>query len=527
MGEIRDIVHGDIVLTDVETKILDTSEFQRLRRLYQLPTVHYVFPTATHTRFSQSIGTLEIADRIIKNIAEELPDDEKPTDREMKYTRYAALLSDIQDPPYYPVFYEDTRNKETIETKLENIRKERLEKICDKVKSSGLELDYSFLLDIYSARQSSDLYFIRQIIDSEVGADRLDYLERDSTYCGVPFGHIDTRIYRQFHKEDNELVLKREAIPIVDNILHSLFHMKYSVYDHKISRGVIRMLKESYKNYLKRRGKSTALQELLEKDDSEFLNELEKEDNHEGLDYIKNIKSRNLIRKVFSLEASTVSDLYLDKWYDYQKYDELEKDVSKELKTNFFLDPVPSKPLVHTPIKVRINSHKYTLDKSPLLKEWYYSNLRKQWKLFFFCYTESASHRDSLQSQLEEIFEWFQLGMSHKPSVRLPSLDIMYAYHDMQQKKDERVSIRNKVLYLPEHQKKSLIELVRLGRATADEVKELTLRSRSLESLYLNELTKKGLIEKKRLPTEGTVFYPLPQTIDILKEIGYTIAART
>ena len=59
--QIYDPVHGFITITPLMQKIIDTPEFQRLRDLKQLGTVHYVYPSATHTRFEHSIGVSHLA----------------------------------------------------------------------------------------------------------------------------------------------------------------------------------------------------------------------------------------------------------------------------------------------------------------------------------------------------------------------------------------------------------------------------------------------------------------------------------
>jgi len=55
---IRDAIHGDIMITRLETAIIDTKEFQRLRKIRQLGPTHLIYPSANHTRFEHSLGTL-------------------------------------------------------------------------------------------------------------------------------------------------------------------------------------------------------------------------------------------------------------------------------------------------------------------------------------------------------------------------------------------------------------------------------------------------------------------------------------
>jgi len=62
---ITDPVHGDVYLTPLELRIVDTPAFQRLRRVRQLGTTHLVYPGATHTRFSHSLGALRVVQDLL------------------------------------------------------------------------------------------------------------------------------------------------------------------------------------------------------------------------------------------------------------------------------------------------------------------------------------------------------------------------------------------------------------------------------------------------------------------------------
>src|SRR3954447_14881674 len=57
---LTDPVHGDIHLNQLEVAVVDSSSFQRLRRIHQLGTVPLVYPGATHSRFSHSLGALRV-----------------------------------------------------------------------------------------------------------------------------------------------------------------------------------------------------------------------------------------------------------------------------------------------------------------------------------------------------------------------------------------------------------------------------------------------------------------------------------
>ncbi len=107
---LRDPVHGLIVfdLGDasqadvVAWALVNTPEFQRLRRIRQLGVSDLVFPGATHTRFAHSIGVYHLSKRLLKVLSEELGD---TYDREKaKVVQWAALLHDIGHGPFSHAF---------------------------------------------------------------------------------------------------------------------------------------------------------------------------------------------------------------------------------------------------------------------------------------------------------------------------------------------------------------------------------------------------------------------------------------
>ena len=65
---IRDPVFGNIELSEVEARILETKEMQRLRRIKQLGNAYLVYPGATHNRFQHSLGTMEATKRLSRQL---------------------------------------------------------------------------------------------------------------------------------------------------------------------------------------------------------------------------------------------------------------------------------------------------------------------------------------------------------------------------------------------------------------------------------------------------------------------------
>ena len=63
---ILDPIYGPIGVTDPEFDLINNSAvFMRLKNIKQLGFASYVYPSATHTRFEHSLGTLAITWNII------------------------------------------------------------------------------------------------------------------------------------------------------------------------------------------------------------------------------------------------------------------------------------------------------------------------------------------------------------------------------------------------------------------------------------------------------------------------------
>lgn len=65
---ITDPIHGDIYTSFLEQAIVDTEQFQRLRRVRQLGNTLGVYPGATHTRFAHSLGSLRVVQDLLDRV---------------------------------------------------------------------------------------------------------------------------------------------------------------------------------------------------------------------------------------------------------------------------------------------------------------------------------------------------------------------------------------------------------------------------------------------------------------------------
>ena len=77
MTIIHDTIHGKIELSDMATKIIDHSYFERTNYLYQTGTAYRVYPSATHTRKIHMIGTYSITRKLLDHLSKTVSIDAK------------------------------------------------------------------------------------------------------------------------------------------------------------------------------------------------------------------------------------------------------------------------------------------------------------------------------------------------------------------------------------------------------------------------------------------------------------------
>ncbi len=147
-------------------KIIDTPEFQRLNDLRQLPNIDVAFPSATHTRKEHSLGALYFA-RLIGNALELKP--EKQSEFEV-----SALLHDIAHPAYG--HSSEVVLEEVFGVSHDDNWKEKIKALKSEVEESGADF---FAIENIFSRKNPDW----KLVWSLIGADKLDYTQRDLFHC--------------------------------------------------------------------------------------------------------------------------------------------------------------------------------------------------------------------------------------------------------------------------------------------------------------------------------------------------------
>jgi len=262
--EIRDPVLGPIPMLDEERPVLEHPLFQRLRRIKQLGFSEVSFPGAVHTRYLHSVGVAHLADRAVQAVlrgARGLTTTE--VERLRRAVRLAGLLHDVGHfplshameavmPPVAALALPEPRpapgraacHEDYTRLVLEDSDLARtLDHAC-----RGWDLhagDVAAILDLdlpaptgRFAWKGRDLRpLLHQIVSSEIDADRMDYLIRDSYFSGVSYGQYDRDWLLSnltLHEAANgvHLALASRAVFTFDHFLLARYHMFLTVYFH-------------------------------------------------------------------------------------------------------------------------------------------------------------------------------------------------------------------------------------------------------------------------------------------------------
>ncbi len=232
---VRDNVHRDITLTPDISRLVDTATFQRLRDVKQLATCHYVFPTATHSRFVHSLGAQHLAGVLLEHL--EVVHPGRISEEDATLVRYAALLHDIGHPPFshalesaevYATYHHHEDWGARILSEPDNDLRIAL---IDLVGEAGLKR----LFEIMDG--TVDFPALHDIVSSQLDVDRLDYLMRDQVNTGAKVGTFDVfRIFRAMRiGDDGHLTVTRGGVAEVESYLMMRYHMYHNVYFHKVN----------------------------------------------------------------------------------------------------------------------------------------------------------------------------------------------------------------------------------------------------------------------------------------------------
>ncbi|WP_299291641.1 HD domain-containing protein [Nitrosopumilus sp.] len=235
--DIIDPIHDFIRVYDYELPIIESSIFQRLRRIRQLSGAHLTYPSAQHTRFEHSLGVMHIASQagFVLNEKGYLNSDD------VQVLRLSALLHDIGHGPFSHLFEEIIQEKKISH---EDYGKKIIlqSDIGDILSKTGF--DKKLVAKI--AFGESKFQYLNEIVSGVLSADMMDYLLRDGYFTGAEHAKVDhKRITQSFDIHKKKLALERSALYSFESMMHSRYQMFKAVYFHKTVRAAEVMLLEA------------------------------------------------------------------------------------------------------------------------------------------------------------------------------------------------------------------------------------------------------------------------------------------
>lgn len=233
--------------------LINSREFQRLRRIKQLGMSELVFPGTNHSRFSHSIGVMHVA-RTILDRAEVVLNVKFAPEQRMAATA-AALLHDIGHGPFSHAFEKVTKQKH--EKRTVQIIKDPQTSVNKLLAQRDASLPAKVAMFIEPTpevawREQGLPPFFARIVSSQLDGDRLDYLLRDSFAAGTTYGRYDLRwllLHLRVDPDHRLIFLGRKALSAVETYVFARHHMYKSVYFHKTTRSAEVMLRLALERY--------------------------------------------------------------------------------------------------------------------------------------------------------------------------------------------------------------------------------------------------------------------------------------
>jgi HD superfamily phosphohydrolase len=250
---VRLPLRGNIPTTRRLRALLDTAPVQRLRGVRQLGLAQLVYPGAVHTRFEHSLGTYEMARRMLVQLAERRP---LLGEEDVLCFLAAALLHDVGHYPFSHTLEEipadregrfgiprhDGRARQVIlgdgrlAAALRDLWGVDPERVCRVIDEGGGDAP------------EADLR-LREMLCGPLNPDRLDYLERDSSHVGVPYGRVidGDRLLAalDFTPDGRRLGVTSKGISAVETLIFASYLMYREVYWHHTVRAAQAMFKRA------------------------------------------------------------------------------------------------------------------------------------------------------------------------------------------------------------------------------------------------------------------------------------------
>jgi len=381
MTTIKDSVHDHIAVEGVAAELLDTPPVQRLRRITQLGTATFVYPSANHTRFEHSLGVYHLADQALGHLG--------IGGRQAERVRAAALLHDVGHPPF-------SHNTEPVLERHAGVAHDDVRDLL-----AGGEIEEILVRHDIDPERVAGLIAgegeLGQLVSGELDVDRMDYLVRDAHHTGVPYGTIDHgRLVRELRFVGGDLVLAEGNVQTAESLLVARALMNPTVYNHHVTRISKAMLRRATDRLV---GEEFRPGHLRLMDDYDLLVALREHPDTEEV--ARCLSERDLFKRAVWAELGEVPDDLLEA--DLREVREREREIADEadLDAGSVILDVPSRPsMAESTTRVVVNGEVRKLGETSTLVEALRTAQREQWRLGVYA---PAEHTDRVGQAAERV----------------------------------------------------------------------------------------------------------------------------
>ena len=198
-----------------------------------------VFPGANHTRFEHSLGVMHVADVLGRNLLE--ASDDGLDENRIQEIRLAALLHDVGHTPFshvveeffkrYPKYVPKAERYDHEQYAIKIINDSKIKETCEDV-----SIDLSFVSKLAVGKSGT---YLDPLISSCLDADKIDYIIRDSYYCGLPYGNVDLFSLSEgirlteLDQDDKCISFDESSRDAAEGLLTSRFYLMTTVHLHE------------------------------------------------------------------------------------------------------------------------------------------------------------------------------------------------------------------------------------------------------------------------------------------------------
>lgn len=249
-GIVRIPMEQDVPFTPRVRALVDSAEFQRLRHISQLGLASYVYPGATHTRFEHALGVFHNAIRYLWQLGRDPRFSALIDEHHAEVLLVSALLHDIGHWPFcHPIEdlgLADMPPHEAHAAEFLAPQTELAQVLVEEWKIQPEEV-----LDVLVAKtEHPERRILRSILSGPIDIDKLDYLERDSLHCGVPYGrHFDKHRLIQsliLNEAGDGLAISQKGKTAAELMVFARYVMFSEVYWHHAVRSATCMFARAF-----------------------------------------------------------------------------------------------------------------------------------------------------------------------------------------------------------------------------------------------------------------------------------------